>query len=103
MSDEQVVSESVDTARAVAALLASLGCPDKQAGRLAANLGDLYSGAQRVRVLIETLLRCPPSERSQTACDLAGELQHIRGHMRYGDLARLASLLDEDGAYEGEA
>lgn len=100
MSDEQVVSESVDTARAVSKLLASLGFPDEKIGLMAADLGDLYSGAQRVRILIETFLRCPPSERSQTAWDLAGELQHIRGHLRYAcsDLARVASRLEEEMA-----
>ena len=74
---------------------------EDDAGRLSADLSDLYAGAIHYHHLLDALLATPPDERARASdllVDAAVELRHLAWHIRscVGRLERLADKLDPD-------
>ena len=101
-ADTEPVDRTVEKSRAVMAWLQAareLGRTGRPSdlGPLGADLGDLYTGSERMRRLIDALLDTPPAERERAAdavVDLKIELQHLAWHIR-SVTRRLERLADD--------
>lgn len=100
MSYVDPVQTSIKRSRAIELLLQKLDYQDEQtAGRLAADLGDLYVAAQSFQRLFDSLLAAPVDNRDQLhdlVIELWADLLHIQHHAESGrsGLEALATELD---------
>jgi len=82
----------------IAQRIRDLGCVDGDVvGQLGVDLGDLYAGVERCKLLIELLLTTPVDQRDRVAevlAELSVELRHIDYHAK-SSLGMVDTLADE--------
>jgi hypothetical protein len=85
MVDHELVHLNVEKTQAVERRLRELGESDPELlGRLGADLGDLYAGAERYQRLIDALVTVPVNDRERLGdvlADLYEELRHLGHHI----------------------
>jgi hypothetical protein len=99
---EDLIEVNLDRTRKIMASLRRLGYEDPEViGRIGADLGDIYAGAEHYKRLVDALLGLDeatgdPEWAGQTLSDLYEEMRHMGDHIT-SSLDDVDSLVDRFG------